>query len=115
MDGSIISFVSRVRSRLSGWWFQSHRPVTLQDLEQMEKRLNMTQKQIAEELVKILAQTAKIAKEQSDRFDALTAKIAELTAAVEAGEVSQEVTDALAGAQAALQSLYDVILVAPTT
>lgn len=74
----------------------------------------MTQTELAAALKSLTEQEGKIAKEQSDRFDVLTQKIADLTAAVNtAGNVSTEVTDALAGLQAAAQSLDDAIPDAP--
>ena len=73
----------------------------------------MTQVELTDALNKLTEQEGKIAKEQSDRFDALTAKIQELTDIINAGEVTPEVTAALAGLQTAVQSLDDVIPDAP--
>ncbi len=74
----------------------------------------MNQAELAAGLKALQTQLGKVAKEQSDRFDALTLKIKELTDIINAGgDVTQEVTDALAGVQTALQSLDDTIPDAP--
>lgn len=96
-------------------WLQAHMAcVTKSDLETAIRPLVMNQTELAAALVALTEKEGKIAKEQSDRFDALTAKINDLTTALgNAGAVSQEVTDALAGLQSAAQSLDDAIPDAP--
>lgn len=102
---------------LAGWkWFRSFLPATKHDLAEMEKRMARTQAELATDLDALTKQSAKIAKEQSDRFDELTKKITELEAAINAGgEVSPEVEAKLAELKAAQQSLDDAIPDAPTT
>lgn len=74
----------------------------------------MKQTELEQELKQLTTQSSKIAAEQSARFDVLTAKIAELEAAIQAGgDVTQEVTDALAELKTAQQSLDDMIPDAP--
>ena len=96
-------------------WFKSHSEfVTKSDLENTERKILMNQAELAAGLKTITAQVGKVAAEQAGRFDTLTAKIKELTDIINAGgDVSQEVTDALAEVQTALQSLDDTIPDAP--
>lgn len=97
-------------------WHKSHHGLaTKSDLEQMEKRIVMNQIELTAALDKLTAQTGKIAKEQSDRFDALTKTIQDLKDVIAAGgDVTPEVTAALANTQAALDSLDAAIPDAPT-
>lgn len=86
----------------------------LKRLEEMEQRIVMTQAELTAALDRMTAQTGKVAKEQSDRFDVLTTRIDELTKVIEAGgDVSPEVTTALAAAQTALDNLDAAIPDAP--
>lgn len=98
-----------------GWWLnrRSSRTATLSDLLLMEARLLMTQKELADALDKLTAQTGKVAKEQSDRFDSLSAEIKRLTEIINAGEVTPEVTAALGNVQSALDTLDQAIPDAP--
>ena len=74
----------------------------------------MTQKELEVALNSQTTQIGKIAKEQSDRFDVLTKTIADLNAVISAGgDVTPEVTAALASTQAALDSLDAAIPDAP--
>lgn len=69
-----------------------------------------TQAELAADLILLKAQTNKIFAEQGARFDALTTRIAELEALIRGGgEVTPEVTAALAELKTALQSLDDTI------
>ena len=88
-------------------------PIHNHDVVKMLKQIIMTQAELAAGLKTLAAQQGKIAKEQSDRFDVLTKKIADLEAAINAGEVQPEVTAAFAEVQAAAQSLDDSIPDAP--
>jgi len=99
----------------SGWQrFTSRwRLATKSDVESIKRQIIMTQAELSTALAKLTQQTGKIAKEQSDRFDVLTAKIKELTDIINAGEVTPEVTAALAATQAALDSLDAAIPDAP--
>jgi len=83
-------------------------------LAEMEHKILMTQAELSAALDKLTAQVGKVAKEQSDRFDALTSKIKELTDIINAGgDVTPEVTAALASVQSALGTLDDAIPDAP--
>ena len=82
-------------------------------LNEIETKLDMTKSELSAALDKLTLQVGKVALEQSTRFDALTLKVKELTDIIEAGEVSPEVQTALAGVQAALQSLDDAVPDAP--
>jgi hypothetical protein len=74
----------------------------------------MTQKELQTALDNETTQIGKIALEQSNRFDALTKTIADLNAVIAAGgDVTPEVTTALANTQAALDSLDAAIPDAP--
>jgi len=91
-------------------------PIHNHDVVKMLKQIIMNQAELAAGLKTIQTQVGKVAKEQSDRFDALTAKIKELTDIINAGgDVTQEVTDALAGVQTAMNDLDNTIPDAPTT
>jgi predicted XRE-type DNA-binding protein len=89
-------------------------PVNHQDVVKLLKQIIMTQAELAAGLKTIQTQVGKVAKEQSDRFDALTAKIKELTDIINAGgDVTPEVTEALASVQTALNELDSTIPDAP--
>lgn len=78
--------------------------------------IQMNQQELAKALDALTAQSAKIAKEQSDRFDACTAAIKDLTDKLNAGgDVTPEVATALSNVQASMQSLDDAIPDAPAT
>lgn len=109
----LIDFMKTLK--LAGWkWFRSFLPATKLDLAEMEKRMARTQAELAADLDNLTKQSAKIAKEQSDRFDALSTKIQELTDLLNAGgSVSDEVETKLAELKLAQQSLDDAIPDAP--
>ncbi len=86
----------------------------LQRMERSLEKLTMTQVELSAALDKLTVQVGKVAKEQSDRFDALSAEIKRLTDIINAGgDVTPEVTAALASTQAALDSLDAAIPDAP--
>jgi seryl-tRNA synthetase len=85
----------------------------LAGIERKEDKIIMNQQELAAGLKAIQTQVGKVATEQANRFDALTAKVTELQAAIDAGTVTPEVTDAMTGVQTALQTLDDVIPDAP--
>lgn len=88
----------------------------LETQEHKLKEIIMTQAELAAGLKTIQTQVGKVAKEQSDRFDALSKEIADLKDVITAGgDVTPEVTAALADVQTALQSLDDTIPDAPAT
>ena len=96
------------------WMMSHHGLATKHDIERLEKLITITQAQLKQALNNQTTQIGKIAKEQSDRFDALTKTIADLNAVIQAGgEVTPEVTAALATTQAALDSLDAAIPDAP--
>jgi chromosome segregation ATPase len=96
-------------------WLKSHFEfATKQDLKEMEKRILMTQAELSTALDKLTSQTGKIAQEQSDRFDKLSAEIKKLTDIINAGgDVTPQVTEALAKTQTALDNLDAAIPDAP--
>ncbi len=69
--------------------------------------------ELAAALDALTLQEGKIAKEQSDRFDVLTQKIKDLTDAIGNADVDPTVVTALAGLQAAADSLDQSIPDAP--
>lgn len=76
----------------------------------------MTQIELTAGLKTLQTQIGKVATEQSNRFDTLTAEIKRLNDVITAGgDVTPEVTQALADVQTALQSLDDVVPDAPET
>lgn len=87
----------------------------LKRIEHNMKEALMNQTELAGGLRTIQTQVGKVAKEQSDRFDALTKTIADLNAVIAAGgDVTPEVTAALADVRTALQGLDDTIPDSPT-
>lgn len=94
-----------------------NRPITKEDLNELEHKLNkilMNQAELAAGLRTIQTQVGKVATEQATRFDSLSAKITELEAIIAAGgDVTEEVTTALDGVKVALQALDDTIPDAP--
>ncbi len=99
----------------AGWrWATSLLPATKRDVAEMEKRIQMTQAELAAQLAALKVQADKIATEQGTRSDALAAEINRLTDLIgQGGEVSEEVTTQLAAVQAAFQALDDSIPDAP--
>lgn len=79
----------------------------------LEIKIIMNTKELDAELKKLTTQSRKIATEQANRFDVLTAKITALEEAINAGEVSPEVTASLAELKTAQEELDAAIPDAP--
>ena len=101
------------------WFLSKHdvRQVVREELQLVEEQiiniLMANQTELAAELKALKTQVDKVAKEQGDRFDMLTAKIAELERTIQQGEVTPEVTAALAEVKTALDALDATIPDAP--
>ena len=104
------------RKTESAWLRKCHGElVTKTDLRKLERKIVMTQTELAAGLTELQTQIANIAAEQAARSDAHLAKIAELEALIVAGgDITLEVLTAFTGVKDTAQALDDVIPNPPT-